>query len=1183
MRTCWAGMEVLGTSEVRPLTGSRPVWLARLAAVVAAIVLTVAVLFAGDPAKPAPTADAAAAAFAKASLAFAPNRGQAAPDVRYQAQTGGFGVAFTDSKAVLTLPGGGEGAGSAPVELNMRFVGANPAAAPTAEHRAPGTVNYVRGDEPAQWQQNIPTFSQISYPALWQGVDMAFRGQNGRLKYEFAVAPGADPANIALAYGGAQALAVGSSGGLRIETAGGTVRDAAPVSYQMVDGRRVPVESRYALNGKTGYGFEVGRYDRSLPLVIDPGIGYATFLGAGGFDEASGIKVDSAGNAYVVGTTSTDSGFAFPTTSGAFDTSGNGNYDVFVTKLAPDGGSLVYSTFIGGAGQDNGFGIAIDDAGAAYVAGSAQNGFPTTSGAADTTFGGGSHDVFVAKLAPGGGSLVYSTFHGGGGFDQGQAIAIDSAGNAYVTGVATGGFPTTPGAYDETPTFGADAFALKIAPGGGSVVYSTILGGGPSTTGNAIAVDPAGNAYVTGGAEANSVAFSYPVTAGAFDTTPSLGTMDAFVTKVAPNGGSLVYSTFLGGTRGDRGRGIDIDSDGNAYVVGETGGGNPTTAEEFPTTPGAFDTMKGSASNDGFVTKVAPNGASLVYSTLLGGDVNPDNPTGTPDAATGVVVNGSGQAYVTGYTINTDFPTTPDAQQPTRSGAGPGQDYDSFVTRVAASGASLVYSTYFGAGVGQANEASKAIDIDSSGDVYIAGIDDGEMAATPGAYDTSGSLSDAFVAKLGSSAQCSDSSDNDSDGQIDYPADQGCDSLTDNSESPDPPECNDRLDNDSDGASNYPADQGCDSLTDGSESPDAPQCNDRLDNDSDGNSNFPADQGCDSLTDNSESPDPPECNDRLDNDSDGASNYPADQGCDSLTDGSESPDAPQCNDRLDNDSDGNSNFPADQGCDSLADNSESPDPPECNDRLDNDSDGETNFPNDPGCGSASDDSEAPNPQCSDGADNDSDSLTDFPDDPGCDSTRDDSESGAAPECDDDADNDGDGHVDFPDDQGCDSLTDNSESPDPVIPMEPTEPTEPTPTVPGPTTPTPTDRTCGNRIVGDEKAERLTGTGGEDLITGRAGDDRLSGKGGKDCLHGNAGHDRVLGGTGRDRLGGGDGADVLDDEGGTDVFKSGAGPDLILAADGKRDEVRCGDGEGDQARVDPEDEVIRCERVKVVGD
>ena len=327
----------------------------------------------------------------------------------------------------------------------MRFVGANPAATPTAQHQTPGTVNYVRGDDPAQWQQNIPTFSQISYPALWPGVDMAFRGQNGRLKYEFAVAPGANPANIALAYGGAQSLAIGSSGALQIETAGGTVRDAAPVSYQMVDGRRVPVESRYVLNGKTGYGFEVGHYDHSLPLVIDPGIGYATFLGSHGFDEANGIKVDSAGSAYVAVPAGTDGGAAFPTTTGAYDTSGNGNYDVFVTKLAPDGGSLVYSTFLGSNGQDIGYGIDIDDTGAAFVTGSARDGFPTTAGAADQTYGGGFEDAFVAKLAPGGGSLVYSTYYGGGGHDSGRGIDIDAAGNAYVTGYAGAGFPTTPG------------------------------------------------------------------------------------------------------------------------------------------------------------------------------------------------------------------------------------------------------------------------------------------------------------------------------------------------------------------------------------------------------------------------------------------------------------------------------------------------------------------------------------------------------------------------------------------------------------------------------------------------------------------------------------------------------------------------------------------------------------------
>lgn len=989
-------MEVLGASDTRPLRGMRPVGLAWLAVLAAATVLAVAALAAGDAAQPAVAPDAAA--YAKAPLAFAPNMGQADPEVRYQAQAGGFGVQFTDSGAALSLPGSGDGADSAPIELDMRFVGANPAAGPTAQERAAGTVNYVHGDDPAQWQQNVPTFSEVSYPALWPGVDMAFRGQNGSLKYEFAVAPGANPANIALAYGGAQSLAIGSSGALQIETAGGTVRDAAPVSYQVVNGRRVPVETRYTLNGGTGYGFEVGRYDHTRPLVIDPGIAYATFLGSTSYDEANSIKADSAGNAYVVGTTSTDSGAAFQTTPGAYDTTPNGNYDVFVAKLAPDGQSFIYSTFIGGPGQDNGYGVAIDGDGAAYVTGSAQSGFPTTPGAADETFGGGSHDLFVAKLAPSGGSLLYSTYYGAGGFDQGQGIDVDAAGHAYVTGYASGGFPTTPGAYQASAGFGVDAFSLKLAPDGQSVVYSTVIGGPPGEVGYAIVVDSTGHAYITGGGDTSTQFANYPTTTDAYDRTGT-GTLDAFVTKVAPDGGSLVYSTLLGGTRGDRGLGIDIDSDGNAYVAGDTGGGNATTAEEFPTTPGAFDTTKGSQSTDGFVTKVAPDGKSLVYSTLLGGDVG--SPGSEPDGATDIWVNGSGQAYVTGFTTTSDFPTTPDAQQSTPGG--------SFVTQLAASGASLVYSSYYSAA------GSRAIDVDTSGSIYIAGYDGGGMPTTPNAVDRAAANGEGFAAKFGAPPQCSDGTDNDTDGQTDHPDDQGCSSANDDSESPDPP-----------------------------------QCNDRLDNDSDGQSNFPADQGCDSLTDNTESPDPPECNDRLDNDGDGASNFPGDP-------------------------------------------------------------------------------------------------------------------------------------------GCDSLADTSESPDPVIPPPPTEPeptvpepTVPEPNVPGPTVPPPAESPCANRVVGDEKAETLIGTADEDNITGRAGDDRLSGKGGDDCLHGNAGDDRVLGGAGSDRVGGGDGADQLADTGGVDVFKSGAGPDLILAADGKRDEVRCGDGEGDRARVDPGDEVVRCERVTVVG-
>jgi hypothetical protein len=758
---------------------------------IVACAIALALLSAWDRAAPGEPSPARTAAqdYATVPLSFVRNHGQADRRVRYHAQAGGFGVAFTDRKAMLSFPGGVAAGGQSAeksLHLDLRFVGASSATEVSAQRRASGTVNYVLGDDPSNWQQSIPSFSEISYQALWPGVDMAFRGQGGQLKYEFAVAPGADPSRIALAYGGAQSLAVGSGGGLRVETARGTLRDAAPVSYQVVGGRRVPVESSYALEGKSGYGFELGPYDHSRPLVIDPGIGYATYLGGGGgltADYAEGIAVDDDGSAYVVGFTgATD----FPTTAGAADAGHNGNYDVYVAKLAPDGGSLEYSTFLGGPGQDNGFGIAIDDAGAAYVTGSAQTGFPTTAGASDTTFGGGSHDVFVAKLAPDGGSLAYSTYHGAGAFDEGQAIDVDAAGNAYVTGYAGPGFPTTPGAWDTTQEGNSDAFVVKLAPGGGSVSYATVIGAGPQEEGRAIAVDSAGSAYVTGGAETQNPAFgNYPTTAGAFDTTVSAGSLEAFATKLAPDGGSLAYSTLLGASGGERGRGIDVDGSGNAYVVGTTCCG--TVGNDYPTTPGALQTTRNAASRDGFITKVAPTGAALAYSSFLGGGATTSG-GGADDGATDVVVNGSGEAYVTGFTDSTDFPVTSDAYQSTRSPSLPIQGYDSFATHFSAGGGSLAYSTYFRAGASQFSEAAKGIDVNPAGRIFIAGsVESARMTATPGAFDTTGQGAvDPFVARLDPvpvpDPQCSDAVDNDGDTQTDFPDDQGCDSATDDSE-----------------------------------------------------------------------------------------------------------------------------------------------------------------------------------------------------------------------------------------------------------------------------------------------------------------------------------------------------------------------------------------------------------------
>jgi hypothetical protein len=691
-----------------------------------------------------PTARIGQAAFdahGKLPLVFVANAGQTDPRVRYSAQAGTAGFYFTTGEAAFVFAQGTKG-----LALRLSFLGANPTPRLEGARPASGRVSYFIGRDPARWRTGLSTYSEVVYRDLWPGIDLAFRGEDGQLKYEFRLAPGADPGNIRLAYRGAYRLSLDGGGDLLIHTALGVLSDSRPESYQMIAGRHVSVASRYTL-ARGSYGFALGAYDPSRPLVIDPGLVYSTFLGGGvsqtgllrNQDQGLAIAVDAAGSAYVTGFTTSVN---FPTTAGAFDTSyavadiNNLNQaprDVFVTKLNPAGSALEYSTYLGGLGNDTGQGIAVDADGNAYVTGSTGSGdFPTTPGAFDTSYNGGG-DAFVTKLNSLGTGLEYSTYLGGSAADGGNGIAVDADGNAYVAGSTTSpGFPTSPGAFDTTQNgnLATDAFVTKLNPTGTALLYSTYLGSSNSDTGNGIALDVAGNAYVTGSSNGTSAA-RFPTTPGAFDATCDGG--DAFVTKLNPVGSALAYSTCLGGAAGsqDVGRGIAVDAAGNVYLTGDT------ASPDFPTTTGAFDTSY-NGNFDAFVTKVNPQGTALEYSTFLG--------TSSTERGRGIAVDAAGQAYVTGST-GPGFPTTPKAFDTTSSGG------DAFVTKLNATGSALLYSTFLG-GSGSNGEQGNAIAVDGAGDAYVTGHTfSSDFPTTPLAFDRTPSPNlfgapDAFVAKF---------------------------------------------------------------------------------------------------------------------------------------------------------------------------------------------------------------------------------------------------------------------------------------------------------------------------------------------------------------------------------------------------------------------------------------------------
>jgi hypothetical protein len=379
---------------------------------------------------------------------------------------------------------------------------------------------------------------------------------------------------------------------------------------------------------------------------------YSTYLGGNNGDGAFGIAVDPSGNAYVTGFTGSSD---FPTTPGVFQTTlATGSTNGFVTKLNPTGSALVYSTYLGGNVFDNGERITVDSAGNAYVSGYASSSdFPTTPGAFQTTLATGSTNGFVTKLNPTASALVYSTYLGGNAFDVAVGIAVDSSGDAYVTGVAfSSNFPTTAGAFQTS--FGAtagysNAFVTKLNRTGSALVYSTYLGGTGSDHGDGMAVDSSGNAYVSGFAQSAN----FPTAAGAFQTALA-GSQNAFVTKLNPGGSALLYSTYLGGSSSDYADCLAIDPSGNAYVSGFAQSAN------FPTTAGAFQTALAGSQN-AFVTELNPSASALVYSTYLGGS--------DKDQGYGIAVDSLGNAYVTGYTQSTNFPATAGAFQRSLAGS----------------------------------------------------------------------------------------------------------------------------------------------------------------------------------------------------------------------------------------------------------------------------------------------------------------------------------------------------------------------------------------------------------------------------------------------------------------------------------------------------------------------------------
>lgn len=653
-------------------------------------------------------------------FAFISNEGQYDPCVSYFARANGYRIFFLPDRIVfdfISVPSKAERAydkakGAQAAAVALIFDQSKLDGIPVGNLPNEGIYNFMIGNDPDHWHSNINSYGEICYRELWPGVDLFVRADHGKIKFDWYLQPGCSAEQIVMRYEGAESLALDDNGNLLIHHALGTMTDLCPIAYQEADEEKREVECSFVFNPTTGekptVGFQLGAYDMNRPLWIDPAVNYTTFLGGADADSIAGVAVDNAGNAYFVGTTSS---IDFPIVTGAYQPAIAGSSDVFITKIAPDGTSLVYSTYLGGTGADQGLAIAIDVSGAAYVTGSTSStNFPTENAYQGAIAG--AQDAFVSKLAQDGASLSYSTYLGGSaGSSTGTGIGVNVFGQTFVAGMTSAtNFPTIGGGLSPTYNGGAsDGFVSLLSTSGSSLLVSTFLGGSQFDSINGLALDRSDFVYVTGRTESSN----FPVTFGAFQPALS-GGADAFITKLEGDLSALVYSTYLGGTGNDEGESIRIDSSFSACIVGYS------ESTDFPVTPGAFQTTFGGV-RDAFVTKLSADGRSLIFSTYLGGAGS--------DTGNAVAVDSSGHVFAAGVTDSANFPITPTVVPSSLTGTT-----DWFISMLSADGSELLVSYYLG---GTASQQARGVAVDGQGAVYVVGeTASGDFPVSLGAFQT---------------------------------------------------------------------------------------------------------------------------------------------------------------------------------------------------------------------------------------------------------------------------------------------------------------------------------------------------------------------------------------------------------------------------------------------------------------
>jgi hypothetical protein len=660
-------------------------------------------------------------------MTFEANQGQTDTRVKFTARGKGYGLYLTAQEAVLTLhtqirplppiktsnasthyasqgiASRSLGTFNQPVQpanlgglsqqdqayitevLRLQLANANLSQKPMGEERLPGIANYIRGSDPAKWHTNIPTYREVRYAAVYPGVDLIYYGNQNRLEYDFVIAPGASAKPVKMHFDGARTLTLADNGDLNIAAAHGAIVFKRPVMYQNIAGARKTVEGSFKLLATNSVGFSVGRYNHTEPLIIDPVLMYSTYFGGSSVEFVTSVAAGPGGAAYVSGLTFSED---FPLTSGAFQainyaTATSSVSTAFISKFNASGTALLYSTYLGG-------------------------------------------------------NAIAGTLYNQG--DYGKSIAVDNSGDAFVAGYTySKDFPVTGGAFQvgaRQEASEAPGFVTKLNPTGTGLLYSTYLGGNILDEPLAVTIDGSGDAFVSG----ITYSTDFPTTAGAFQATNKsapTGSYNQFVTKLNPGGTSLVYSTYLGGTHATSASIYDffytnpivVDASGNAYVAAFS------DSSDFPTTTGAFQIHNNGIFN-ATLTKINPTGTALVYSTYLGGSTN--------SYSQGLVVDSAGNAYIAGFTSDTDFPVTAGSFQQTNHAKGvPYNDQVSnptntngFLAKVNPAGSALIYSTYLGGSTSEwGGDQIYGLALDTAGDAIVAGlVTSADFPVTSNAY-----------------------------------------------------------------------------------------------------------------------------------------------------------------------------------------------------------------------------------------------------------------------------------------------------------------------------------------------------------------------------------------------------------------------------------------------------------------